>query len=143
MSVGHTKTLSCQEAHARWVSGAAVIVDVRQPFEVELAGTVPGAIHLPLYHLQAWLGQDLEPHHVETVAEEPVDVASALAQVFLAQELGKDLLILCRSGNRSGQAAALLTDMGFSVFNVMGGWLECQSRHADESLDDTGMAQRA
>lgn len=76
--------------------GKAVFVDVRTPEEVS-AGTVPGAVNVPLQQLQLRFG-----------------------------ELPKDasLLVFCRSGVRSRKASEFLSAQGFSkVYNVDGGFL--------------------
>ena len=77
----------------------AVLVDVREPNEVA-GGTIPGAINVPLGTL---------PSRVD--------------------EFDKNVpvLLLCRSGGRSGQAAQYLVGLGFSsVTNLEGGMLAFQ-----------------
>ena len=73
------------------VREGAVLLDVREPSEWE-AGHVEGATHVPL--------GDLDP------AAWPQD---------------RETVVICRSGNRSGKAAALLGDAGRRVVNVAGG----------------------
>ncbi len=72
------------------------LVDVREPAEVA-QGSLPGAVNIPLGEL-----------------------ADRLA------DLSKDrrVVLLCRSGNRSTQAARFLTSAGFGdVVNLSGGML--------------------
>jgi len=70
------------------------LVDVREPFEVG-TGTLPGAVNIPLGELPARVGE-LDP--------------------------ARRVLLLCRSGNRSGQAAQWLAAQGFGdVVNLTGG----------------------
>ncbi len=46
------------------------------------------------------------------------------------QETGKDLILYCRSGNRSNQAAKLLTEKGFeNVYNMEGGMREWNQKY--------------
>jgi rhodanese-related sulfurtransferase len=72
------------------------LVDVREPHEVAL-GTLPGARNIPLGELPVRL-DELDP-------DRPV-------------------VLLCRSGARSTQAAELLTAEGFGdVVNLAGGML--------------------
>ena len=72
------------------------IVDVRQPGELH-DGTLPGAINIPLGELPGRVGE-LDPT--------------------------RRVLLLCRSGNRSGQAARWLAAQGFvDVVNLSGGML--------------------
>ena len=73
----------------------AVVVDVREQDEWD-AGHAPGAIHIPLGDLPQRLG-DLPDTDAEPV------------------------VLVCRSGNRSGRAAAWLTQQGFDVVNMDGG----------------------
>jgi rhodanese-related sulfurtransferase len=73
-----------------------IVLDVREPWEYE-AGHVPGSVLIPLGELGSRL-----------------------------QELpnGEAIYIICRSGNRSQQAAQLLVRAGFAhIHNVQGGML--------------------
>ena len=70
------------------------LIDVREPFEYDIA-RIEGAQLIPLDELPA------------RVAEVP---------------RGKDLVLMCKSGVRSGRAAAFLHEQGFDkVFNLEGG----------------------
>jgi rhodanese-related sulfurtransferase len=74
-------------------------VDVREPDEWA-TGHVPGARNVPL-------GQIAE--HLDQLRQVP------------------DLLLVCRSGNRSGQAQRFLEEQGVAATNVAGGlraWAE-------------------
>lgn len=74
----------------------AVLVDVREPNEVA-EGTIPGAINIPLGTLPDRVG-DFDKN--------------------------VPILLLCRSGGRSGKAAEYLVGLGFSsVTNLEGGML--------------------
>ena len=82
-----------REASRRQAAGA-VLIDVRQPEEWQ-QGHVPGAMLIPLGSLR------------DRVAEVPRD---------------RDVLLICRSGNRSGTAQRQLLELGYDrVFNVSGG----------------------
>lgn len=72
-------------------TGQALLLDVREPAEWE-RGHAPGALHLPL--------GDLDPSAVP--ADRPV-------------------IAVCRSGNRSGAAAAVLARAGRDARNLTGG----------------------
>ena len=88
-----THDLDVAEAKRRQDRGA-LLIDVREPDEWQ-AGHAPGARHIPLGALSAQL---------ETI---PRDL---------------DLLLICRSGNRSNAARGLLARHGFErAFNVDGG----------------------
>lgn len=70
------------------------LVDVREPVEVA-AGTLPGFVNIPLGELTSRVGE-LDP--------------------------ARRVLLLCRSGNRSGQAAQWLAQQGFAdAVNLTGG----------------------
>ncbi len=76
------------------VARGAQLVDVREAHEFA-AGSHPDAVSIPLSQLSHRLG--------ELRRDRPV-------------------ALLCRTGNRSGQAAALLAERGFpSVLNLAGG----------------------
>ena len=70
------------------------LVDVREPAELR-GGTLPGAVNIPLGDLPARI-HELDPD--------------------------RRVLLLCRSGNRSGYAARMLAQHGFrDVVNLTGG----------------------
>jgi rhodanese-related sulfurtransferase len=72
------------------------LVDVREPHEVA-EGSLPGAVNIPLGELAERIGE-LDP--------------------------GRRVVLVCRSGDRSAQAAELLTRLGFTdVVNLAGGML--------------------
>ncbi|ANP50155.1 rhodanese-related sulfurtransferase [Streptomyces griseochromogenes] len=80
----------------RGAGGAdSVLLDVREPAEWE-AGHVPGAVHLPLSALAAGAG-------------------------LPAPAQARPLVVICRSGNRSRQAAELLVARGADAVDVIGG----------------------
>lgn len=72
------------------------LIDVREPMELG-EGTLPGAVNIPLGDLPSRVGE-LDP--------------------------SRPVLLLCRSGNRSGSAARWLAQQGFTdVVNLSGGML--------------------
>jgi rhodanese-related sulfurtransferase len=75
--------------------GDAVLLDVRELHEWQ-AGHAPRAVHLPLSALAAGA---------------PLPDAAR----------GTPLIVICRSGNRSRQAAALLAERGAVAVDVTGG----------------------
>ena len=90
-------TIEPQQIKERINQGEAlVIIDVREDEEVA-AGMIPGALHIPL-------GQLPERH-----GEIPD---------------GPEVILVCRSGNRSGRAYEYLTAIGKSgLKNMTGGML--------------------
>lgn len=87
------------EAAQRVASGGAVLVDVREPDEWAQTGIVAGAKPLALSDLRGER-RDWKP--------------------FLAANKDRELILYCRSGNRSGQAAALLAAEGYRTANAGG-----------------------
>jgi rhodanese-related sulfurtransferase len=90
------ETISPDEALKRLKSGQAVLIDVREPAEWQ-EGVAEPALLLPLSDLRA-----------ERKTWAPI----------LSANKDKELVLYCRSGNRSGQAAALLAKEGFKVSNA-------------------------
>ncbi|MAU15280.1 MAG: rhodanese [Muricauda sp.] len=78
----------------------AVILDVRTPEEVE-EGYIPGAINIDIY-----MGQEF------------LDELEKL-------DKSKNFYVYCRSGNRSGQACAILNSIGVqNAYNLIGGFMD-------------------
>ena len=90
--------VSPTEAAARVKAGSAILIDVREPDEWN-SGVAAPAYLLPLSDLK---GARKKWAHVLEDAKD------------------KQILLYCRSGNRSGQAAALLAKAGYFVANVGG-----------------------
>ena len=86
-----------------------VIVDVRRPDEVA-AGHIPGAICIPN----------------ETIGSDQPEELPDLAQV---------ILVYCRSGNRSKQAAQKLFDMGYTNVYEFGGIIDWTGEVVTETPD--------
>ncbi|MFA5564580.1 MAG: rhodanese-like domain-containing protein [Acidimicrobiia bacterium] len=97
--------INIEELAERLETETPVVIDVREEFEWDEA-RIAGTKLVPLGEL------------TRRVDELPTDQA---------------LLILCRSGNRSGQATAWLREQGYDAFNVDGGVLAWASsgRHLE------------
>lgn len=85
----------------------AFILDVRTPEEVE-DGYIPGAVNIDFY----------------------------LGQEFLAEleklDKDKNYYVYCRSGNRSGQACAIMENAGFAnAYNLVGGFMNWDGEVAE------------
>ncbi len=84
--------VSPEEARAKLQAGA-VIVDVREPYELR-EGYIPGAVHIPLRSLSPRM-KELDP--------------------------SKEIVVVCRSGNRSITAVQFLQQGGFPQVSSMAG----------------------
>lgn len=91
------KTITPAEAAKRLEGGQAVLIDVREPGEWAATGVAAPAVLLSLSDLQG-PRQDWK--------------------VFLEENKGKELILYCRSGNRSGIASRLLAKEGWSTLNA-------------------------
>ncbi|HEY8986572.1 MAG TPA: rhodanese-like domain-containing protein [Streptomyces sp.] len=93
---GGPQRVTVQQAAVRTGGdGDAVLLDVREPHEWH-AGHAPRAVHLPLSALTAGAG-------------------------LPARAQARPLVVICRSGSRSRQAAELLVARGAQAVDVIGG----------------------
>lgn len=92
---------------AELARSGAALLDVREPDEWQ-AGHIDGAVHVPL--------GDLDPGSIGT--DRPV-------------------VAVCRSGNRSGKAAAALAEAGVDVRNLAGG-MKARDAAGLPIVDDAG-----
>jgi rhodanese-related sulfurtransferase len=87
------REVSPGEAREKVDAKEAVLIDVREKAEWS-AGKIPGAKHIPLKSLQ--------------------ERAGTLPK-------GKEVILVCRSGNRSAFAARMLSDEGYDAASLEGG----------------------
>jgi rhodanese-related sulfurtransferase len=81
-----------------------VLVDLRDPRELEREGKVPGAFHCPRGMLEFWIDPE-SPYHKKQFAED------------------KKFVFFCAAGWRSALAAKTAQDMGLKpVAHVIGGF---------------------
>jgi rhodanese-related sulfurtransferase len=107
--------------------GLATLIDIRQLFEIELKGAIPGSVHIPMFEVKLMLGQTLTEDEQDILdAGQPKDMD---AQTFftMINELhhGRDhlLLCICNSGRRSLTAASMLHSLGYpKALSVAGGF---------------------
>lgn len=85
------------EAVQRVASGKAVLVDVREPSEWAESGVAAPAVLLPMSDFNG---------------------EKKLWKLFLENNAGKEIIVYCRSGNRSGQVAQKLAADGKTVANA-------------------------
>lgn len=75
--------------------GEAVVIDVREPWEFDF-GHAEGSVNIPLSSI---------PYELDEL-----------------KAMGKKLILVCASGNRSGQAAHWLQTQGFTEVYNGGAW---------------------
>jgi rhodanese-related sulfurtransferase len=103
--------LSPAETRTR-MGGNALILDVRDPSEVQASGKIKGAVNVSRGMLE-FRADPESPHHNPTLTKD------------------KTVLVYCASGGRSALSGKTLKDLGYAaVFNI-GGFKEL----ADAGLD--------
>lgn len=106
------EALKPQEAAQLMAEGESVLVDVRDPRELEREGRIPGAFHCPRGMLEFWIDPE-SPYFKPVFAED------------------KTFIFLCAGGWRSALSAATAMDMGLKpVKHVEGGfkaWREARA----------------
>jgi len=112
--IGHKQLMAEAEAQVSHVSAAealvmqsrpdVVIVDIRDPREIQREGRIPGSFHAPRGMLEFWVDPE-SPYHKPIFAED------------------KTFVIHCASGWRSLLATQVLQRMGLHpVLNMTGGF---------------------
>lgn len=97
-------TLSIAEAQGLLADPEVVMVDLRDPRELEREGKMPGAFHCPRGMLEFWIDPD-SPYHKPIFAED------------------KRFVFFCGGGWRSALAAKTAQDMGLKpVAHIDGGF---------------------
>ena len=99
-------SVSPAEAAKLVAAGTAVLVDVREPAEWAESGVALPAVLLAKSEFDAALAGDWKP--------------------FLEKSRGKEIILYCRSGRRSGAVAAALAAQGYRVANA-GGFKDWQA----------------
>lgn len=89
------KTITADEVLAKLETSSFPIVDVREDFEFA-AGHIPGAINIPLGEIEERIGE---------------------------LDRNREIVLVCRSGARSGVACNFLQHMGYDVTNMIDGML--------------------
>lgn len=98
------RTLSLDEARAKFDDPNVVFVDIRDVRELEREGMIPGAFHAPRGMLEFWVDPE-SPYYKEIFGS------------------GKEFVLYCQSAWRSSLATAALQDMGLApVAQIEGGF---------------------
>jgi rhodanese-related sulfurtransferase len=97
--------------------GLGAMVDIRQNFEIELAGAIPGTLHIPLFEAKRMLGHQLtedEPEILDAGKAGAIDVQGYFTAINQMHHVRDGMLrTICNSGRRSVSAARLLGSMGY------------------------------
>lgn len=94
--------LTPQQAVEGARDGSVIVIDVREHGEVAMTGKAQGALHLPLMRLRDMA----DPRHPDFCGALTPDARIAC---------------YCASGGRSGQAAAILQQLGYTDVHNIGG----------------------
>ena len=98
------RTLSTEEAMAKFGDPNVVFVDIRDVRELEREGMIPNAFHAPRGMLEFWVDPE-SPYHKEVFSS------------------GKEFILYCQSAWRSSLATLALQEMGLSpVCHIEGGY---------------------
>jgi rhodanese-related sulfurtransferase len=105
----------------------ATMIDIRQSFEIEMKGAIPGTIHIPMFEVKLMLGHTLTEDEQDILdAGQPKDIDAMTFFTTINQlHHGRDhlLLCICNSGRRSLTAASLLRTLGYpKALSVAGGF---------------------
>ncbi|HET6182041.1 MAG TPA: rhodanese-like domain-containing protein [Acetobacteraceae bacterium] len=100
------------EAMERLRRGDALVLDVRDPNEVQASGKLKGAVNISRGLLEFRADPSLPTHHPELRPDRPV-------------------LLYCGSGGRSALAAKVLKDMGYANVTNIGGFKELAEAGAE------------
>jgi rhodanese-related sulfurtransferase len=101
---GRVKSVTAAEAMAMKGRGDVVIVDIRDPREIQREGRIPGSFHAPRGMLEFWVDPE-SPYFKPVFAED------------------KTFIVHCASGWRSLLATDTLQRMGLApVLNLKGGF---------------------
>ena len=107
--------------------GLGTMVDIRQGFEIEMKGAIPGTVHIPLFEVKLLLGHALTEDEQDILdAGKPgdIDVQTFFATVNRLHHVHDNILLcVCNSGRRSLYAARLLRSLGYAkALSVAGGF---------------------
>ena len=103
------ETMPPEEAIARMNDDDFLLVDIRDPRELEREGRIPGAFHAPRGMLEFWV-EPSSPYYKEVFGEE------------------KKFVFFCAAAGRSALSVKTLQDMGMENIAELGegfkGWKE-------------------
>lgn len=115
--------------------GLGTMVDIRQTFEIEMKGAIPGTVHIPLFEVKQLLGHALSEDEQDILdAGKPsdIDVQGFFTMINRLHHAHDNILLcVCNSGRRSLYAAELLRSLGYGkALSVAGGFQAWKQRQA-------------
>ncbi|GJQ81675.1 putative heat shock protein [Trypoxylus dichotomus] len=107
--------VTLEELRAAIEDPSVLIIDVRQPIELQQTGVIPNSINVPLDILENTLrNQSPESFFQQYQREKPTTSTT--------------IIFTCRTGGRSGQAQTIALNLGFvNAKNYAGGWVEWEA----------------
>ena len=125
--------------------GLGTVIDIRQSFEIEMKGAIPGALHIPLFEVKVMLGHNLtedEQDILDAGTPKDIDVKSFFTMINQLHHARDNLLLcICNSGKRSLSAASMLRSLGYpKALSVSGGflaWKKLQAAATSASVAQT------
>lgn len=107
--------------------GLATMIDIRQSFELEMKGTIPDTVHIPIFEVKRMLGHALtadEQDILDAGQPKAIDVQTFFTMINGMHHARDHLLLcICNSGRRSLTAASLLRSLGYpKALSVAGGF---------------------
>jgi rhodanese-related sulfurtransferase len=121
--------------------GLGTMVDIRQTFEIEMKGAIPGTVHIPLFEVKQLLGHALtedEQDILDAGKPSDIDVQGFFTMINRLHHAHDNILLcVCNSGRRSLYAAKLLRSLGYGkALSVAGGfqaWKQLQAQAAAQA----------
>ena len=103
------ENISVADAQARMNDDDFVMVDIRDPRELDREGRIPGAMHAPRGMLEFWIDPE-SPYFREVFGQD------------------KTYILHCAAGWRSALATATLNDMGFACAHLRDGFQDWEAQ---------------
>jgi rhodanese-related sulfurtransferase len=126
--------LSAQEAHdMKKANGKVLLIDVRTPEELQYVGNAGAMLdgNVP-YILNDLSGYDEKLKHYKNVPNS--DFVTAVGEIVTKKGGNKEseIILMCRSGDRSSKGASLLGKAGYSkVYSVVDGFEGDKAKDGD------------
>jgi rhodanese-related sulfurtransferase len=107
--------------------GLATLIDIRQSFEIDMKGAIPGTVHIPLFEVKVMLGHSLtedEQDILDAGEVKDLDAKSFFTMINQLHHARDNLLLcICNSGRRSLSAVSILRGLGYpKALSVAGGF---------------------